>query len=44
MAENIDSQLKRMMHDIKDIISHINSSNANLKESDDPVNLLFHFI
>lgn len=37
MAENIDSQLKRMMQDMKDIISHINTSNTNLKENDDPM-------
>ena len=40
MAENIDAQLKRMMQDIKDIISHINSSNVNLNESDHPVSLI----
>ena len=37
MAENIDTQLKRMMLDIKDIINHINTSNANTKENEDPV-------
>eukprot|EP00794_Sanderia_malayensis_P015976 gene15976-17585_t len=37
MAEGIDNQLKRMMQDLKDIINHINSSNANLKESEDPM-------
>ena len=41
MAENIDSQLKRMMQDIKDIISHINTSNVNAQESDDPVKISF---
>lgn len=40
MAENIDVQLKRMMQDIKDIITHINTSNVNLKENDDPVGLV----
>ncbi|XP_065068113.1 nuclear pore glycoprotein p62-like [Rhopilema esculentum] len=37
MAENIDTQLKRMMLDIKDIINHINTSNANTKENEDPM-------
>ena len=44
MAENIDSQLKRMMQDMKDIISHINTSNTNLKENDDPVKTICHDI
>ena len=44
MAENIDSQLKRMMQDMKDIISHINTSNTSLKENDDPVNTIHRHI
>ena len=37
MAESIDGQLKGMMQDLKDIINHVNSSNVNLRDSEDPV-------
>ncbi len=41
MAEGIDSQLKRMMQDLKDIIGHINNSNINLNENEDPVSVFY---
>ena len=43
LAENVDAQLKRMVQDLKEIIDHMNSSNANA-DSNEPVRiaLLIH--
>ncbi|XP_030837181.1 nuclear pore glycoprotein p62 isoform X2 [Strongylocentrotus purpuratus] len=37
MSENIDSQLKRMVQDLKEIIDHMNTSNTTMDQTD-PVN------
>ncbi|XP_071479619.1 nuclear pore glycoprotein p62-like [Diadema antillarum] len=34
MAENIDSQLKRMVQDLKEIIDHMNASNTPTDNAD----------
>ncbi|KAK3103752.1 hypothetical protein FSP39_021635, partial [Pinctada imbricata] len=36
LAENVDAQLKRMVQDLKEIISHLNTSNTN-QDQNDPV-------
>ena len=41
MAEGIDSQLKRMSQDLKDIIDHLNTTNASSQDSKNPVCFLF---
>lgn len=37
MAENIDSQLKQMSEDLKEIVEHLNENNRD-EDSSDPVN------
>lgn len=37
MSENIDSQLKRMVQDLKEIIDHMNSSSTPTDQAD-PIN------
>eukprot|EP00057_Strongylocentrotus_purpuratus_P010022 XP_011664496.1 PREDICTED: nuclear pore glycoprotein p62 [Strongylocentrotus purpuratus] len=40
MSENIDSQLKRMVQDLKEIIDHMNTSNTTMDQTD-PVSSFF---
>ena len=47
MAENVDVQLKRMTQDLREIIEHINCSNINTREAEDPVRLfkyMYYFL
>lgn len=37
LAEGIDSQLKRMAQDLKDIIDHLNTTNASSQDSKNPI-------
>ncbi|XP_070554864.1 nuclear pore glycoprotein p62-like isoform X2 [Ptychodera flava] len=36
-AENIDSQLKRMSQDLREIIEHVNNVNLTSQDADDPI-------
>lgn len=38
MAENLDSQLKQMSEDLKEVVEHLNESNKN-QELSNPVSL-----
>ena len=37
LAKDIDGQLKQMVQDLKTIIDHLNTSNTQQQETDDPV-------
>lgn len=37
LAENVDSQLKQMSCDLREIVEHINASSATRDSADDPV-------
>jgi len=37
LAENIDSQLKRMVQDLREVVNHLNTSNQTNKDNDDPI-------
>ena len=37
MAKDIDGQLKQMVQDLKTIIDHLNTSNTQQQDTDDPV-------
>lgn len=43
MAENLDSQLKQMSEDLKEIIEHLNESNKS-QELSNPVSLILELI
>ena len=40
MAENMDTQLKQMSEDLKEIIEHLNETNRT-QDTSDPVSMLF---
>lgn len=42
LAENIDSQLKQMSEDLKEIIEHLNESSRS-EDVNDPVSAFIHF-
>ena len=37
LAKDIDGQLKQMVQDLKTIIDHLNTSNTQQQDTDDPV-------
>lgn len=37
LAKDIDGQLKQMVQDLKSIIDHLNTSNTQQQDTDDPV-------
>jgi len=44
LAKDIDGQLKQMVQDLKSIIDHLNTSNTQQQDTDDPVSSHVQFV